>query len=443
MRIERFEWDGATRRRSRARLRSLAPAPPRSAPRSRTILERVRDGRRRGGARAGASASTSRRPSRCGSIPEAVEAAPGAARARASARRCAPPPPTSRAVAAAELEPLPRPAAVELPAGPEGRDPRRAGRRAPASTPRAAGAPTPRRVLMCAIPARVAGVERLAVACPPGPRRPRAAPPCSPPRAIAGVDEVYAMGGAQAIAALAFGTETVAAGRRDRRARQPLGAGGEAARLRPGRDRRHRRAVRADGGRRRDADPRLGRARPLRAGRARRRRPAGRGRRRTRRCSNGVAEHGRGAGRRAPQRRRRRRSPWSTPPTSRRALDLANAFAPEHLRAASRTPTSSPPASRIAGCVFVGAGAATAFGDYAAGSNHVLPDRRRRALRRPARAGALHAPDLGRHVAARRPPRRWRRTSTPSPGPRDCPSTASRPRPRHGRQSCMMQRTRR
>jgi histidinol dehydrogenase len=29
--------------------------------------------------------------------------------------------------------------------------------------------------------------------------------------------------------------------------------------------------------------------------------------------------------------------------------------------------------ARIAGCVFLGAGGATAFGDYAAGSNHVLP----------------------------------------------------------------------
>ena len=40
--------------------------------------------------------------------------------------------------------------------------------------------------------------------------------------AIAGVDEVYRIGGAQAIAALAYGTETVRAGRRDRRARQRL-----------------------------------------------------------------------------------------------------------------------------------------------------------------------------------------------------------------------------
>ena len=46
--------------------------------------------------------------------------------------------------------------------------------------------------------------------------------------ALCEVDEIYAMGGAQAIFALAHGTETVAAGRRDRRPRQRLGAGGKA-----------------------------------------------------------------------------------------------------------------------------------------------------------------------------------------------------------------------
>ena len=62
---------------------------------------------------------------------------------------------------------------------------------------------------MCAIPAQVAGVERIALASPPGPdgsihRLVLAA------AALCGVDEIYAMGGAQAIFALAYGTETVA-----------------------------------------------------------------------------------------------------------------------------------------------------------------------------------------------------------------------------------------
>ncbi len=55
------------------------------------------------------------------------------------------------------------------------------------------------------------------------------------------------------------------------------------------------------------------------------------------------------------------------------ALALAEAFAPEHLELAG--PGAEALGDRItrSGCVFVGARAATAFGDYIAGSNHVLP----------------------------------------------------------------------
>ncbi|HEX9713862.1 MAG TPA: histidinol dehydrogenase [Actinomycetota bacterium] len=69
-------------------------------------------------------------------------------------------------------------------------------------------APLPSSVLMTAIPARIAGVERVVVCSPPaadGRIHPATLAAC----AIAGVDEVYAMGGAQAVAALAYGTETV------------------------------------------------------------------------------------------------------------------------------------------------------------------------------------------------------------------------------------------
>lgn len=68
----------------------------------------------------------------------------------------------------------------------------------------------PSTVLMTVVPAKVAGVPRVAV--------------CTPPRAdgsipaevlvataIAGADEVYRVGGAQAVAALAYGTETIRA----------------------------------------------------------------------------------------------------------------------------------------------------------------------------------------------------------------------------------------
>jgi histidinol dehydrogenase len=55
------------------------------------------------------------------------------------------------------------------------------------------------------------------------------------------------------------------------------------------------------------------------------------------------------------------------------ALALAEAFAPEHLQLIGPGAEALAPRVTRAGCVFVGAGAATAFGDYLAGSNHVLP----------------------------------------------------------------------
>jgi histidinol dehydrogenase len=67
----------------------------------------------------------------------------------------------------------------------------------------------PSSVLMSAIPAKVAGVDEVVVATPPG-RDGHVAAVTLAACAIAGVDRVYAMGGAQAIAALAFGTDSVA-----------------------------------------------------------------------------------------------------------------------------------------------------------------------------------------------------------------------------------------
>jgi histidinol dehydrogenase len=71
-------------------------------------------------------------------------------------------------------------------------------------------APLASTVLMTAAPARVAGVTGLAMCSPPGPDG-RIAPPVLAAAAVAGVDEVYRIGGAQAIAALAYGTESVPA----------------------------------------------------------------------------------------------------------------------------------------------------------------------------------------------------------------------------------------
>jgi histidinol dehydrogenase len=71
-------------------------------------------------------------------------------------------------------------------------------------------APLASSVLMTVIPAKAAGVGEVAVASPPGPDG-RVAAPILAAAAVAGADEVYAIGGAQAIAALAYGTETVRA----------------------------------------------------------------------------------------------------------------------------------------------------------------------------------------------------------------------------------------
>lgn len=67
----------------------------------------------------------------------------------------------------------------------------------------------PSTVLMAGVPARVAGVGELAMATPPS--RETGLPPDATlaAAALAGFDAVYAMGGAQAIGALAYGTETV------------------------------------------------------------------------------------------------------------------------------------------------------------------------------------------------------------------------------------------
>ena len=57
---------------------------------------------------------------------------------------------------------------------------------------------------------------------------------------------------------------------------------------------------------------------------------------------------------------------------AREALEIANAFAPEHLQLIGAEPEALAHRVRSAGCVFVGAPSATAFGDYVAGSNHIL-----------------------------------------------------------------------
>ncbi len=66
----------------------------------------------------------------------------------------------------------------------------------------------PSSVLMNAIPAKVAGVEKIVMVTPPQ-KDGNINPAILVAADIAGVDEIYKVGGAQAIAALAYGTETI------------------------------------------------------------------------------------------------------------------------------------------------------------------------------------------------------------------------------------------
>jgi histidinol dehydrogenase len=226
-------------------------------------------------------------------------------------------------------------------------------------------APYPSTVVMGVVPARVAGVAEISVCAPPGSdgevdRAVMAA--CR----LAGASRLYRMGGAQAIAALAFGTETVAAvdvivgpgNLYVQEAKRQLfgkvgidGFAGPSDLL-----------VIADA----DADPE-----PIALDLL------------------AQAEHGPGTlvvavsdskellgalGQELDQ----------APDTgavavlvevdgAQTALGLAEAFAPEHLQLVGAASEGLAPAITRAGCVFVGPLSATAFGDYIAGSNHILP----------------------------------------------------------------------
>jgi len=83
---------------------------------------------------------------------------------------------------------------------------RRIGLYVPAGT-----APLPSSVLMSVCPAQAAGVKDIALVAPPQHGLGRIAPSILATAALLGIEEVYTMGGAQAIGALAYGTESVPA----------------------------------------------------------------------------------------------------------------------------------------------------------------------------------------------------------------------------------------
>ncbi|HEX5374829.1 MAG TPA: histidinol dehydrogenase [Solirubrobacterales bacterium] len=228
----------------------------------------------------------------------------------------------------------------------------------------------PSSVLMCAIPARVAGVERLALATPPGPDG-AISPVVLAAAELCEVDDVYAVGGAQAIFALAHGTETV----------DPVdvivGPGNawvqEAKRSVYGRVGIDSYAGPSElmvvAGH--DTDPEWagldlcaqaehGAEGPLVAVAV----------------ESAVLEAiGEAVERIAAERAGIGDAPLALVqvPDLSDAIDLANAFAPEHLELFEEDAALLADRVTAAGCVFAGRYGATAFGDYAAGSNHVLP----------------------------------------------------------------------
>jgi histidinol dehydrogenase len=68
----------------------------------------------------------------------------------------------------------------------------------------------PSTVLMTAVPARVAGVDDIALCVPPSAELGGVAPSVLAAARLAGVDQVFAVGGAQAVAAMAYGTDSIA-----------------------------------------------------------------------------------------------------------------------------------------------------------------------------------------------------------------------------------------
>jgi histidinol dehydrogenase len=228
----------------------------------------------------------------------------------------------------------------------------------------------PSTVVMGVVTARAAGVVDVAVCTPPG-RDGQAHPAILAACRLCGVERVYRMGGAQAIAALAFGTESVD------RVDVVVGPGNlyvqEA-------KRRLSHIVGIDGfagpsdlivvfGD--DAPPRL-LALDLLA----------------------QAEHGPGSLVAGVSSSRaaldalafeieREAANWpdlepdacvlvQTANVS-HSIEFANAFAPEHLQLVGAAEQALALKVRTAGCLLLGPWAATAFGDYTAGSNHVLP----------------------------------------------------------------------
>lgn len=221
----------------------------------------------------------------------------------------------------------------------------------------------PSTVVMCAVTARAAGVEQIVVCSPPGSDG-RVHEVVLAACALCGVDEVYRVGGAQAVAAMAYGLGPLArvdviAGPGNayvtEAKRQVAGDVGIDGLAGPS----ELLVVASDG-----ADPELV-ALDLLA----------------------QAEHGpdgllavTAAGREllegvieAFERGGADATLYASEMSPADGLALSERLAPEHLELVGAEAEALAADVRRAGCLFVGSQAATAFGDYVAGSNHVLP----------------------------------------------------------------------
>jgi histidinol dehydrogenase len=72
----------------------------------------------------------------------------------------------------------------------------------------AGSAPLPSTVLMLGVPAQIAGCQRVVLVCPPNPQG-QLADEVLVAAKLCNITEIYTLGGAQAVAALAYGTETI------------------------------------------------------------------------------------------------------------------------------------------------------------------------------------------------------------------------------------------
>jgi histidinol dehydrogenase len=248
--------------------------------------------------------------------------------------------------------------------------------------------PLPSSLLMTAVPAAVAGVGEIIVVCP------RPEPAVMAAALEAGVTRLFRVGGAHAIAALAYGTSTIP------RVDKIVGPGNRyvaAAKMRVSADcaidfhagpteivivaaSGHPGWVAADLIAQAEHDPDArailitwNRRFATQVGRIVDKIAAGR-----EIVCRSLAEHGVAIVTR----------------TADEAMTLANRLAPEHLVVESEALTRRP---IVAGAVFVGPYAAQAAGDYATGSNHVLPTSGAARFR-----GGLSAADFVRVMAVQR-----------------------------------------